>query len=284
MKNLRGSNAILTGASRGLGTLLAEALAAQGVNLVLAARSMDGLEKVRAEISQHDVKVVCIPTDVSDHAQLDSLVTRAGADLGPIDVLVNNAGILAAHPYDDYPPDEIVQIIEVNLTAPMLLTRKVLPGMLRRERGHIVNVASLAGKGGFPYQAPYATTKAGLIMFTHMLRAELVDSPVGCSVVCPGFVADAGMYADMQRSSGISASRLLGVSKPEKVAAAVIKAIKTDAAELIVNPSPMRPVFAMSQLFPDAAPRIMKAFGVTALARRVVAAQSEAEETDVEGP
>src|SRR4029077_11909614 len=137
----------------------------------------------------HDVKVVCVPTDVSDHAQLDALVAKASEELGPIDILVNNAGIESTHPYDDYPPDEIVRMIEVNLTAPMLLTRKLLPGMLRRERGHIVNIASLAGKGGFPYQAPYATTKARLIMFTHMLRTELIDSPVGCSVVCPGFVA-----------------------------------------------------------------------------------------------
>ena len=282
MKDLRGCNAILTGASRGLGTLMAEALAAEGVNLAIAVRSIDGLEKVRADIAGHGVKVVCVPTDVADHTQLDTLVSTADAALGPIDILVNNAGIEATHPFDDYPPEEIVGLIEVNLTAPLLLSRRVLPGMLRRERGHIVNVASLAGKGGFPYQAPYAASKAALVMFTHTLRAELVDSPVGCSVVCPGFVAEAGMYADMQRSSGVSASRLLGVSKPEKVAEAVVKAIRTDAAELIVNPSPMRPILAMAQLFPDTAPRVMRAFGVTALARRIVSAQAKTQHPDIE--
>ncbi len=284
MRNLRGCNAILTGASRGLGTHMAEALAAEGVNVALAARSMEGLEKVRADISQHDVKVVCLPTDVSDHAQLDALVARASSELGPIDILVNNAGIEATHPYEDYPPEEIVRMIEVNLTAPMLLTRKVLPGMLLRERGHIVHVASLAGKGGFPCDAPYSATKAALIMFTHTLRTELVDSPVGCSVVCPGFVSDTGMYADMVQKSGVAASRLLGVSTPEKVAEAVVKAIRTDSSELIVNPSPMRPILALAQLFPDTAPRVLKTFGVTKLARRVVAAQSKPEQAKIESP
>jgi short-subunit dehydrogenase len=284
MRDLRGCNAILTGASRGLGTLMADALAAEGVNLALAARSKDGLEKVRADIARHDVKVICVPTDVSDHAQLESLVATASSELGPIDILVNNAGIEATHPYEDYPPEDIVQMINVNLTAPMLLTRKVLPGMLLRERGHIVHVASLAGKGGFPCQAPYAATKAALVMFTHTLRTELVDTPVGCSVLCPGFVADTGMYADMARASGVAASRLLGVSKPEKVAEALIKAIKTDASELIVNPSPMRPILALAQLFPDTAPRVMKTFGVTKLARRIVASQTQPEQTEIETP
>lgn len=263
---------------------MADALAAEGINVVLAARSRDGLEKVRSDIAHRDVKVVCAPTDVTDASQLDALVTTASNELGPIDILVNNAGIEATHPFDDYPPDEMIRLIEVNLTAPMLLTRKVLPGMLRRERGHIVNVASLAGKGGFPYQAPYAASKAALIMFTHTLRTELVDTPIGCSVICPGFVGEEGMYAQMERDTGVRASRLLGVSRPEKVAEAVVKALKTNASELIVNPSPMRPVIAMSQLFPDTAPRVLKSLGVLKLARRIVAAQAKAEEPEVEGP
>ena len=92
---------------------------------------------------------------------------------------MNNAGIEATHAFEDYPPEEIERLIDVNLTAPLLLTRMVLPGMLERGTGHIVQVASLAGKGGFPCQGPYAASKAALIMFTHSLRAELVDSPVG---------------------------------------------------------------------------------------------------------
>jgi short-subunit dehydrogenase len=276
IKDLRGTNAILTGASRGLGIPIALALANEGVNLTLAARSAEGLEKVRASVEERGVRAIVVPTDVADRAQLDALVETSQRELGPTDILVNNAGIEATYPYDEYPPDEIEKLIEVNLTAPMLLTRIVLPGMLDRGRGHIVQIASLAGKGGFSLQAPYAASKSALIMFSHCLRAELVDSPVDCSAVCPGFVADEGMYADMVTQTGVKASRLLGESSPEKVAKAVIKAIKRGSSELFVNPAPMRPVIILGQMFPDVVPRVLKVFGVTALARRVASIQKGA--------
>jgi len=273
MKDIAGANAILTGASRGLGVLIARALADEGVNLVLAARSAPQLEKVRSEIEAKGVRAIAVPTDVTDAAQREALVATAEGELGQIDILVNNAGIEATYEFDIYPPDELQQLMDINLIAPMLLTRAVLPGMLARNRGHIVHMASLAGKGGFPCQAPYAASKAGLVMFSHTLRAELVDSAVGSSAVCPGFVADEGMYADMVKQTGVQASRLLGVSKPEKCAEAVVKAIKQDASELIVNPTPMRPLLTMSQMFPDTSSWVMKALGVTALARRIAATQ-----------
>jgi short-subunit dehydrogenase len=279
MRDLRGANAIVTGASRGLGVLISDALADEGVNLVIAARSAEGLEKVRGDLAAKGVKVASVPTDVTELGQLENLVARSETELGPIDILVNNAGIEGYHPYQEYPVEEIEQLIQVNLTAPMLLTRLVLPGMIERDRGHVVQMASLAGKGGFPCQVPYAATKSALIMATHVLRAELADSNVGCSAVCPGFVADEGMYADMLRDTGVAASRLLGVSKPEKVAKAVIKAIKRNSSELIVNPTPMRGVMVATQMFPDINPRVMKTFGVVSLARRMVDAYARSRAT-----
>jgi short-subunit dehydrogenase len=278
IKDLRGTTAILTGASRGLGVLIARALADEGVNLALAARNGDLLEKVRGDIeAKNGVRAIAVPTDVTDPAQLDTLVSRTESELGPIDILINNAGIESIRPFESYADDEIARLIDVNLTAALVLTRKVLGGMLERGRGHIVQVASLAGKGGFAFDAPYAASKAGLIMFTHSLRAELIDSPVDCSAVCPGFVADEGMYADMVDETGEKASRLLGESKPEKVAEAVVKAIKRGSSELIVNPSPMRPVLTVAQMFPDTAARILKLFGVTGLGKRVAAAHVKRE-------
>lgn len=273
MRDLGGATAILTGASRGIGVQIARALAAEGVHLALAARSAEGLEAVRSGIEAPGTKTVCIPTDVADPVQREALVERATAELGPVDILVNNAGIEATCPFEDYPPEELTRLIDVNVTAPLQLTRAVLPGMLERGRGHIVQVASLAGKGGFPLQGPYAASKAALVMFTHSLRAELVDSPVSTSVICPGFVSDVGMYADMVASSGVAAPRILGTSTPKQVADAVVKAIKRDASELVVNPSPMRPILAFSQLFPDTGARVLKTLGVTKLARKVAAAQ-----------
>jgi short-subunit dehydrogenase len=280
IKDLRGCNAILTGASRGLGVPIALALADEGVNLTLAARSAEGLEKVRASVEERGVRAVVVPTDVADRAQLDALVETSERELGPTDILVNNAGIEATFPFDEYPDDEIVKLIAVNLTAPLLLTRKVLPGMLDRGRGHIVQVASLAGTAGYPLQGPYAASKSALIQFTHSLRAELVDSPVDCSAVCPGFVADEGMYADMVTQTGVKVSKLLGESKPDAVAKAVIKAIKRGSSELFVNPVPMRPTVVLRQIFPDLTPRVLKMFGATALARHVASVQKGAAKAD----
>lgn len=273
MEQLRGTNAILTGASRGIGVHVARALAGEGVNLALAARSADDLDRVRSEVTGMGVKAVSIPTDVSDRAQLESLVERATAELGPPDILVNNAGIEAPHAYQDYPPDEIEALITINLLAPMLLSRLVLPGMLERGRGHIVVMASLAGKGAFPYEVPYSASKAGLVKFVHTLRSELIDDPVSCSAVCPGFVSDEGMYQRFLEEAKLSAPKALGTSTPEKVAEAVIKAIRKDATELFVNPSPMRPITVFQEMFPDTGARILKLLGVTDFSRRATEAR-----------
>lgn len=268
MKELRGRNAILTGASRGLGVHIARALAREGINLVLAARSTDALEEVCEEVRSLDVRAVAVPADLADAAQVEALADEAERAVGSVDIVVNNAGIELTASYEEYPLDQIEAAVKVNLLAAMLLTRAVLPGMLIRGRGHIVNMSSLAGKIGFPCQTPYAATKAGLIMFTRSLRAELVDKPVEASVVCPGFVDDAGMYARREHSD-VAAPKLLMPTTTDKVVAAVIKAIKQDAAELIVNPLPMRPLTALREVIPGITPYIHKAIGTTDFAREI---------------
>lgn len=265
MKELRGRNAILTGASRGIGVHIARALAREGVNLALAARSVDRLEKVREETESLGVKAVSIPTDLAESAQIDALAEQAERELGPVDILVNNAAIEFTAPYQEYPREKLCTMVSVNLLAAMLLTHAVLPGMLARGHGHIVNLSSLAGKLGYPYQTPYAATKAGLNMFTHSLRAELVDEPIGVSVICPGFVADDGMYA--RRDNGADAPLLMKPTTTDKVVAAVLRAIKRDTAERIVNPLPMRPMAVLRELAPGIAPHLHKAVGMTDFAR-----------------
>ena len=148
MNELRGRNVIITGASAGLGVRVAKALAAEGMNVVLAARRAEELEQVANEIRSLGVKAVAIPTDVSDDAQLKSLVERTMTEFGSIDVLVNNAGIEAFRSFHELDPADIRRTIDVNLTATLLLTRYVLPHMVQARRGHIVNMASTAGKYG----------------------------------------------------------------------------------------------------------------------------------------
>jgi short-subunit dehydrogenase len=264
MNDLAGRHALVTGASRSLGRHIARALAAEGVKLTLAARSAADLETLGQELG---TPAVAVPTDVTDEQQRRRLLEKAQSAWGPIDVLVNNAGVEYSSPYARQDPAEITQTLEVNLAAPLLLTRAVLPPMIERRGGHIVNISSASGKTGTPFEAAYSASKFGLVGCSQALRAELHGTGVGCSVICPGFIGGEGMYARME-AAGIKAPRLIGVSPIQKVAAAVVTAIKEDRAEVVVNPTPLRPLLALQQLAPGAQPVLMRALGVTDLFRR----------------
>jgi len=279
MKELRDRNAILTGASRGLGVHLARALAREGVNLALAARSADALDEVRKEAVSLGVNAVSIPTDLAETEQVKALAEEAERRLGAVDILVNNAGVQLTSPFEDYRPERMELAVKVNLLAPMLLTRAVLPGMLARGRGQVVNMSSLAGKIGLPFSVAYSATKAGLVMFTHSLRVELADTPVGVSVVCPGFVAEDGMYARNAARAG-SAPGLLKPTTPKKVTRAVIRAIRRDVAEQIVNPIPPRPLSVLRQIFPGSTPLLHRILGTTRFARNLAEAEADRDPGD----
>lgn len=267
MKELRGKNALLTGASRGLGVHIARALAREGVNIALSARSVSELEKVKNKIISNGGKACIIPADLNQPERLKNLAEEAEEKLGTIDILINNAGVEFASLFEKFPSEEMEKSVRVNLLAPMLLTRAVLPQMLKRRRGHIVNISSLAGKTGLPYQTPYGAAKAGLVMFTHSLRAELMEQPVNVSVICPGFVSEDGMFARVEKAG--NPPKLLKPSTPEKVAKAVIKAVKQNIAEIIINPFPMRPGIIMKEIFPQISPLLHKLTGTTKFARGI---------------
>ena len=267
MKTLRNANAIVTGASRGLGAHIARALARSGVNVAVAARSAQQLESVRAELVSLGVKAVGIRADVTVAAERQGLLDRAAAELGPIDILVNNAGADLPSRYTDLDPAQIEAMVNLNLTAPLLLIRAVLPGMLDRGKGHIVNLSSAAGKVAAPFYAVYSATKFGLVGATHALRAEHLGSPVGFSVICPGFVRQDGMYARYE-AHGLKAPLLAGTTTPQKVASAVLKAIQEDRAEIIVNSQPVRPAAALQAAAPQVIPRLLKLAGLTSIEAR----------------
>ncbi|MFD9663624.1 SDR family NAD(P)-dependent oxidoreductase [Rhodococcus sp. NPDC059968] len=160
-------------------------------------------------------------------------------------------------------------MVDLNLTAPMLLTHRVLPRMLSRGAGHVVFVSSLAGKRGGAYIGPYNATKAGLILLTQALRAEYSSSPVGFSVVCPGFVAGVGMYQRFA-DTGLKASRLVGTTTTDRVAAKIVGAIRHDQPEVIVNSVPIRGVLAFGELAPRLIERVIPLFGTDKFFRRVI--------------
>jgi short-subunit dehydrogenase len=250
MKDLRGRNAIVTGASAGLGVYVARALAREGMNLVLAARSVEALEKVAAEMRGLGVKAIAVPTDVSDEEQLQRLVERTMNEFGSIDVLVNNAGIEAFRQFHEIDPVEIRRTIDVNLTATLLVTRYVLPHMLAAGRGHIVNMSSTAGKFGPAFGAAYGASKAGQIAFTQSLRGEYHGTGISASVICPGFATNGGVYEVIKKRTGRSVPWWMGSTTAEAVSRAVVKVIRHDLPESISNFPKLRSIFVLNAALP----------------------------------
>ncbi|CAN5606152.1 N/A [soil metagenome] len=175
---LTGRRVLITGASRGIGATLAERFAAAGARVALVARSETAITELAGRLGGTAHRI-----DLGDAEQLRGLVARIAAYGGPIDVLVNNAGIDASGSFVRTSSDDVEVAYRVNLLAPVELCRQVLPGMLERRRGHIVNVSSLAGVSVFPGLVTSSSTKAGLTHFTAGLRADLRGTPVRTTVV-----------------------------------------------------------------------------------------------------
>lgn len=272
MKICAGQTVLITGATGGLGTFITHALADRGVNLVLMAFPGADLAELQAAVERKGAKAISFAYDVRNAEQRRQILAATLDKFGGLDVLINNAGIEYTSAYHDLTEEAIGDTIAVNLEGPMIMTRLVLPEMLRRGRGHIVNMASLAGKSGPAYQEPYAATKAGLIAFTSSLRATYRRQGVSASVIAPGFV-EAGIYAKLKASSGFSAPALLGTSQPEDVARAVIRAIERDLPEVIVNSIPVRPLIALTALWPAAGAWLTEKTGANEFFRKVVEAQ-----------
>jgi short-subunit dehydrogenase len=257
VEQLRGRNALVTGAGGGLGAYIARALAGEGVNLAvtdLPGSSVDGLS---AELRTRGVQVEHAPADLTDRDERRRLASWAADALGPIDILVNNAGVEFGGPFLDTSPEQLELTVAVNLLAVMDLTRLLLPGMLDRRRGHVVSMASLAGKIPPPQLASYGATKHGVVGFTGALRAELADEPVGFSAICPGFVGRVGMFGRLEPYIE-GGSVPMGTIPPERVGDAVVRAIREDVGEIVLNRRPVKPLILLNAIAPGAATRLAR--------------------------
>ena len=223
---LAGRKALLTGATGGLGRAIALALAERDAQLLLSARDREALEAMAEELPGDRHRV--LPADLADPHAVDALVREAGH----VDVLVANAGLPGAGWVADFSPEEIARAVRVNLEAPMLMARALYPAMVERGTGHMVFISSLAGKAASPRSAIYNATKFGLRGFALGLRTDLVPKGVGVSLVSPGFIRDAGMFAD----AGAKSPPGIGTGTSEQVGAAVVRAIERDKVELTVAP------------------------------------------------
>jgi short-subunit dehydrogenase len=228
--DLSGRKALLTGATGGLGRAIAASLAERGAVLTLSARNREALEAMAAELpgSGHGV----LPVDLAEPQAAERLAAEAAGT----EVLVANAGLPAAGKLDDFSSEQVERALRVNLEAPMLLARALYPAMVERGSGHLVFVASLSGKAASPRSSIYNATKFGLRGFALGLRSDLASKGVGVSLVSPGFIRDAGMFA----ASGAKPPPGMGTASPEQVGAGVVKAIEKDRVELAVAPLPQR--------------------------------------------
>ncbi|MBI1395629.1 MAG: 3-hydroxybutyrate dehydrogenase [Betaproteobacteria bacterium] len=187
---LRGKTAVVTGATRGIGLGIAEALAGRGANIVL--NGLGDEHETRALVerlrSTHGVDVVHSAADMSRPDEIERMVTDASERFGTLDILVNNAGIQHVSPVESFPVDKWNQIVAINLTAAFHTTRLCLPGMRARQWGRIVNIASAHGLVASPYKSAYVAAKHGLIGLTKTVALETARDGVTCNAVCPGYV------------------------------------------------------------------------------------------------
>lgn len=242
--NIDGTTALVTGASGGIGHAIARALHREGAKVVLTGRREAELRTLGSELGGARV-VVC---DLAD----PEAVTKLVAELGEVDIVVSNAALPAAGKIDDFTVDEIDHALAVNLRAPIVMARELVPGMVARGRGHLVFISSIGGKLPTPQLSVYAATKFGLRGFSGSLRQDLAGTGVSSSVVFPGSIIDAGMLAD----AGLSAPKGTRGSSSGEVAAAVIKAIRDDRGEVDAAELMVRVAVKVVALFPGLSDRM----------------------------
>ena len=223
---LAGRKALLTGATGGLGRAIARALAEQGASVGLSSRKPEALAALAAEMPGDGHTI--LPADLAEPGAAEGLAAEAGE----VDILVANAGLPGAGPLDDFTAEQVSRALRVNLEAPMLMAQALFPAMVERGSGHLVFVSSLNGKAATARTSVYCATKFGLRGFALALRPDLAPKGVGVSLVSPGFIRDAGMFAD----AGAKPPPPLGTASSEQVGAAVVKAIERDRVEVAVAP------------------------------------------------
>ena len=253
---------LVTGATGGIGRAIAQEFASRGATLILSGRRMEVLEPLATEVSGTP-----IASDLSDREELERLIAQAGE----VDVLIANAALPASGAFTELTQAQIDQMLEVNLRAPIALARAVAEGMVARGRGHIVFISSLAGKVASPASSIYSATKFGLRGFALGIREDLRPHGVGVSVVLPGFIRDAGMFAD----AGVELPRGVGTRTPAQVASGVIRAIERNRAEVEVAPLGLRLGAAFGALAPELAAAASRRMGGEQVALDLAAGQRE---------
>lgn len=261
---LEGKTALLTGATGGLGRAIAEALASRGATLVLSSRKAEELAELAASLAGEGHR-----TAVADLA-LEGSGERLAGEAGAVDVFVANAALPAGGRLERFSHEDLTRALRVNLEAPVKMARELVPAMRERGSGHLVFISSLQGKVALAHSSVYTATKFGLRGFGLALRDDLWGTGVGVSVILPGFIRGAGMFAD----SGAKAPAGLGTSSPAEVGDAVVTAIERNRPEVEVAPLLQRLGAGFAHRRPHLAARVTRA-NAGRVADQVVRGQGE---------
>ncbi len=232
---IEGQKVLLTGATGGIGHAIARALAEKGAKLVITGRRADVLEPLAAEVGGQ-----AVVSDLADASDVDELA-RSAED---VDILIANAALPAAGRLEDFTVGDIDRALDINLRSPIVLAKALSERMAQRRAGQLVFISSVSGKLPNAAYSVYSATKYGLRGFALCLREDLEPSGVGVSVICPGPIRQAGMFAEADGESPV------GTSSPEEVAAAVIRAIEKNKAEINVVPPAIRVTIAAASVAP----------------------------------
>jgi short-subunit dehydrogenase len=257
-----GATALLTGATGGIGQAIARALHRRGAKLILSGRRVDVLEPLAAELGARALAV-----DLASPAEIDRMVREAGE----VDILVANAALPASGRLESFSVEQIDRALDVNLRAPIVLAHALSPQMVRRGAGHLLFMSSQAGKAASPGTSLYTASKFGLRGFAASLRADLHGTGVGVSTIFPGFISDAGMFADAE----VKLPPGVGTKTPEDVADAVVKAIEHDRGEIGVAPLSFRATTLFASLAPELAAKVTRKIGGEDIAREMAEGQRE---------
>lgn len=228
MKDISGKVVLITGGGHGIGRETAIAFAREGARVAIADVNDAWLEETLAELKKVSPDAMGIRADLRDREHVFDMVDRVESEMGSVDILINNAGVVHTRLFYELDENQISDMIDVDLLAPIWACKRAIPGMLRRGYGHIVNVASVAGKSTNPYLSVYCAAKFGLVGFTDTLHQELAHRGIETTLVNPGWVAS-GMFSGAKR-----VALLTKWISPGDVAAAILKGVKESRAEIHV--------------------------------------------------
>jgi short-subunit dehydrogenase len=265
---LLGKTALLTGATGGLGRAIAHELAGRGAVLVLSSRKPQELEELAGALPGDGHRIVAC--DLGEEGAAERLI----GDARRIDILIANAGMPGRGRLDGFPDGYVERAIRVNLEAPVVMARALLPALRERGSGHLVFISSLAGKAPTPRGSLYAATKFGLRGFALCLRMDMREAGVGVSIVLPGFIREAGMFAN----SGAKPPPGMGTSSPAEVGKAVAGAIERDRAEVEVAPLPQRLAAGFAHRRPQLAASLLSHGSASRAADRIAEGQARQRE------